>query len=394
LRILVLGAGGFIGGHTAAALRAAGHEALAGKIDFTRALRPEDWLPALQGIDAVVNAVGILRERGARSFNTLHYAAPRALFDACASAGVRRVVQVSALGADEAARSRFHRTKRGADEYLAGLDLDWAIVQPSLVFGEHGKSARLFALLAALPVTPLPGDGRQPLQPIHIDDLTEVIVKLVGVPMKIRLHAVGPLEINLREWLRILRAQMGLGRPRFLEVPLWAIPVERETLQMLQRGNTASPATIAQILRRTPRDPKDFVSPAEGKGLALRAKLDWLQPLLRASIGIVWIASGLVSVGLYPVEQSLAMLQRVGLTGSFATAALYGAAALDVALGIATFVSRRKGLWRLQMALILGYTAVISVFLPELWLHPFGPVLKNLPMLAALLLLHELDRRR
>jgi hypothetical protein len=280
------------------------------------------------------------------------------------------------------------------DEYLAGLDLDWAIVQPSLVFGEDGKSARLFALLAALPVTPLPGDGRQPVQPIHIDDLTEVIVKLVGVPMKIRLHAVGPREVSLREWLRILRAQMGLGRPHFIEVPLWAIPVERETLQMLQRGNTASSQTITQLLRRAPRDPKQFVSPAEGSALALRARLDWLLPLLRASIGLVWIVSGVVSLGLYPVELSLGMLQRIGLTGTSASAALYGAAALDIALGIASFTAKGKWLWRLQVALVLGYTAIISVFLPEFWLHPFGPVLKNLPMLAALLLLHELDRRR
>jgi len=394
LRILVLGAGGFIGSHAGAALRAAGHETVAGKLDFTRALKPEDWLAALEGMDAVLNAVGIIRERGNRTFNALHYAAPRALFDACARAGVRRVVQISALGADEAARSRFHRTKRGADDYLAGLDLDWAIVQPSLVFGEGGQSARLFALLAALPLTPLPGDGGQRVQPIHIDDLSEAIVKLVGVPMKIRLHAVGPREITLREWLRVLRAQMGLGQPRFVQVPLWVVPVERETLQMLSRGNTASPATMTQILRRAPRDPKQFLGTGEGAALALRARLDWLLPLLRGSIGVVWIASGAVSLGLYPVEESLAMLRRVGLTGTLAVSSLYGAAALDILLGIATFTLAAQWLWRAQIALILGYSAVISLFLPELWLHPFGPVLKNLPMLAALVMLHELAARR
>ena len=394
MRILVLGASGFIGAHACAALRAAGHEVFAGKVDFTRALRPEDWRGALQGVDAVVNAVGIIREQGRSSFKSLHYAAPRALFDACKAAGTRRVIQISALGADEAARSRFHRTKRGADDYLAGLDLDWAIVQPSLVFGEGGKSARLFTLLAALPVTPLPGDGRQAIQPIHIDDLAEAIVKLVGVPLKVRLQAVGPREITLREWLRILRAQLGLGRPRFLQVPLWAIPVERETLQMLQRGNTGSATTLAQLLRRAPRDPKQFVTAEQGAALALRTKLDWLIPLLRGSIGVVWIVSGAVSLGLYPLEESLAMLRRVGLAGSGALFALYGAAALDIVLGIATFLAKGKWLWRAQIALILGYTAIITVFLPELWLHPFGPVLKNLPMLAALVTLNELAARR
>jgi uncharacterized protein YbjT (DUF2867 family) len=392
LKVLVLGAGGFIGGHAAAALHAAGHQVVAGKLDFERALKPENWLPSVQGMDAVVNAVGIIRESGGRTFNALHYAAPRALFDACALAGVRRILQVSALGADESARSRFHRTKRGADDYLVSLDLDWAIVQPSVVYGEGGASARLLTLLAALPLTPLPGDGRQRLQPVHIDDLTEAIVKLVGVPTKVKLHAVGPREITLREWLHLLRAQMDLGQPRFVRIPLALVPAERETLQMLERGNTASPATITQLLRRPPRDPKDFVKPAEGRALAVRAKLDWLLPLLRASLAVVWIGSGVVSLGLYPVEQSLAMLARVGLGHPFV---LYGAAILDIALGAAIFVvRRRRWLWRLQMGLIVGYSAIIAVWLPELWLHPFGPLLKNLPMLAAIMALHELEERR
>ncbi len=185
------------------------------------------------------------------------------------------------------------------------LDLDWAIVQPSIVFGEGGGSARLFALLAALPITPVPGDGRQSVQPIHIDDLVEALVKLVGVPTKIRLHAVGPRAITLREWLRLLRAQMGLGRARFVQVPLWLVPVERETLQMLQRGNTASAETIAQLLRRAPRDPNDFLDARSRAAFAVQARLDWLLPLLRFSLGAVWIVSGVVSLGLYPIEESL-----------------------------------------------------------------------------------------
>ena len=64
----------------------------------------EVWLPRLAGVDAVVNAAGLLRESGAQRFDTVHVAAPTALFDACARCGVRRVVQVSALGADAGAR--------------------------------------------------------------------------------------------------------------------------------------------------------------------------------------------------------------------------------------------------------------------------------------------------
>ena len=75
--------------------------------------------------------------------------------------------------------------------------------------------------------------------------------------------------------------------------------------------------------------------------------------------------------------------------------ALYGAALLDLALGAATLFLRRgrRPLWLMQIGLILGYTALITVWLPEYWLHPYGPVLKNLPMLAAIWMLYAFERK-
>ena len=122
------------------------------------------------------------------------------------------------------------------------------------------------------------------------------------------------------------------------------------------------------------------------------ARLQWLLPVLRLSVALVWILTGIVSLGLFPVHDSLALLARTGLHGTPALVALYGAAALDLALGIAVLCWRSLWLWRVQILLILGYTAIISWKLPEFWLHPYGPILKNLPMLAVLWLLHEYDR--
>ena len=169
--------------------------------------------------------------------------------------------------------------------------------------------------------------------------------------------------------------------------------LDRDTLSMLERGNTADPAPLTALLHRAPRDPSAFVPASLAPALRDRARLRWLLPVLRLALAAVWIVTALVSVGLYPVEASYALRARTGIAGAAAPLALYGAAALDLLLGLATLLARRRRwVYAASMALILGYTAIITIALPEFWLHPYGPVLKNLPLLAALWLLWELDR--
>ena len=109
---------------------------------------------------------------------------------------------------------------------------------------------------------------------------------------------------------------------------------------------------------------------------------------------MVWIVTGIVSLGLYPVELSYQLLERVGVPRPLAPAFLYSAAALDLAFGLATLLMRhRKPLWLAQIAVILGYTAIITARMPEFWLHPYGPLLKNIPMLAGIYLLYRMERR-
>src|SRR5690242_8611160 len=134
--ILITGASGFIGSHLVVALAAAGHRIVCASrgqpgdirdskesqltyiaADFTRDFDMEVWKKRLAGIDVVINAAGILRKHGSQTFLALHDLAPRALFAACQAANVK-VVQISALGADENARSRYHLSKKAADEAL------------------------------------------------------------------------------------------------------------------------------------------------------------------------------------------------------------------------------------------------------------------------------------
>jgi DoxX-like family len=201
---------------------------------------------------------------------------------------------------------------------------------------------------------------------------------------------------------------MNLGAPRFLHVPMPLVRaaarigefvpgtlLDRESLGMLVRGNTASPDVFSAVLERPPREPASFVESDYASAIAAQARLRWLLPLLRAALAFVWIFTGVVSLALYPVAESFALLARVHLEGAAATIALYGAALIDILFGIGIYVLRRgrQWLWRAQMLVILAYTALITLFLPEFWVHPYGPVLKNLPLLAAILLLHEFEPR-
>src|SRR5690606_91596 len=242
MRILLTGATGFIGSRLLEALLARGHrvvmvsrrETMSGRPgvqhisrDFAHALNPSDWVGAVQDIDVVINAVGILREQRGQRIDALHHRAPAALFQAAAAAGVRRIVQISALGADEEATTAYHLSKKAADDVLASLPVEGVIVQPSLVFGQGGASTAMFTMQASQPVIPLPGRGDQLVQPVHVDDLVAVVVALATRKSAPRNHGsrrvavVGPEAMTLREFYRRLRTGMGMrSAARFVSVPM------------------------------------------------------------------------------------------------------------------------------------------------------------------------------
>lgn len=378
------------------------------EVDFAHDHSARDWLPRLQGVDAVVNAVGIITQAPGQEFDAIHVRAPIALFEACVQACVGRVVQVSAIGADERAAGAYHRSKHVADRVLAGSGLSAVVVQPSLVLSPAGPSTRLFASLAVLPLVPVPAAGRQRIQPVLLDDLCALLLAcLEHRSPPARVEAVGPERLELRAYLLRLRAIMGLRPAPVLPIPRWLVRLaarlpgllpgpapDTEMLGMLERGACGDPGPMTALLGRPPRPMADCA----GRGLrmlGLEMRLQWLLPLMRGSLALMWIITGVLSAGIYPVAASLEMLARTGLHGAWGLIALYGAALLDLAFGVATLAMRRRQwLYRAQLGLIAAYTVLITLHLPEYWLHPFGPILKNIPVMAMILALHELEDGR
>lgn len=367
--------------------------------------RPDDWRQSLQDIDAVINAVGIFHEQGKQSFDAIHVKGAIALFDAAVDAGVARIVQISALGADARADTGYQASKGLADERLAALPLRATSVRPSLVFAAQGRSTQWFLQLAAAPLTPLPAGGVQPVQPVHLRDLCDAVVMLLdeAAPPPV-LDVVGPQPMPLADYLRTLGGSMGT-RVRVAPVPVGVAMlfahiaarwpgslVTPDALRLLQRGNVGDAGALASLLGRAPRPAQGFIDPSQAQALRQQAQLRSLLPLLRVALAAMWLVTAWVSVFVYPLQASLDLLQRAHVPAAWAPPMLYAAALADALLGLAMLPARwRRQVYALQFALIVFYTAVISLFLPEFWAHPYGPVLKNLPLLALIGALYQLD---
>lgn len=426
-----------IGARVADALVAAGHSVVCGvrdpvaaaprlrgcrlaHLDFCGLRDVASMVPQLAGVDVVINAVGIFNDATGKEFQQLHTDAPVVLFKAAVAAGVRRIVQISALGADADAQSAYHRSKFAADETLLALPVSALIVQPSLVFAPEGRSTRFFAAWATLPVVLLPGAGAQRIQPVHIDDVVALIVTgALAAPARDpsaaarvaspRVAAVGKEPMTLKEYLAVLRHMAGGSYGWFVPVPMALVRLttrlsallpgslmNADALAMLERGNVAPSDRFESVVGRAPRALSQM--PVEPERFGATARLMWLLPLLRASIAVVWIWTAIVSAGLYPRASSLELLGRVGAPAALGPLLLYGAAFIDLVFGVLSLVwpSRlgpRARLWALQIGLIVLYTALISWRLPEFWLHPYGPLSKNLPMIALLVALLQFDGR-
>ncbi|HEY0075142.1 MAG TPA: complex I NDUFA9 subunit family protein [Abditibacteriaceae bacterium] len=273
MKIFLTGATGFIGGHVLQALVEQNHQVtclVRGQHTSSQRLlslpgvrllegewtTPESWIDQVAGHDVVINTVGIIREKRGATFEAVHTTAPIALFDAAGHAGAHKIIQISAMGADEEAVSRYHLSKRGADRHLARSGVPHVILRPSFVYGPGDHSMSFFARLAALPVTPVPGDGQYRFQPLLISDLVRAIIVAVEDPnmAAVTVDVGGSQILTFNTLLDVLARQRGKRQCALkLHIP-WPImrlvaiatdlmggrgPITHEELVMLKRGSFA-----------------------------------------------------------------------------------------------------------------------------------------------------------
>ena len=255
-RILILGGTGFVGRHICTRLSQAGWSAIVPSRSPAAArhlagLPRVDVVPGdvhdeatlirlLAGADAVVNLVAILHGSEA-AFEQVHVELPKKLARACAAAGVRRLVQVSALGAALDGPSMYQRSKARGEAVLhtqaaAGI-LDLTVLRPSVIFGAQDKFLNVFAQLQRMfPLIPLAGADTR-FQPVWVEDVAAAVMRCLQDDATIgqTFEACGPEVFTLRDLVRLAGQYAGVNQGRGRAVFALPMPLARVQAWVMER---------------------------------------------------------------------------------------------------------------------------------------------------------------
>ena len=275
MNIIIFGGSGFIGSRTVQILKEQGYQV------FTPDRRAFDFLHPnetaarrlLEGQDVLINCIGIM-SRHAEILETVHHHTPKQLAAWAKSAGVKRWVQLSALGADPSQPINFVGSKGRGDDAVTKSGIPIAIARPSVVYGRGGTSCELFIKLARFPLLLLPEGGRFHLQPVHLADIAEGLAKLAAQTDTGHsvINMTGRQPLTLAEYLTILRQTLHHKPPqRILPIPLRlidpALPlanilsngiISRDSFTLLKQDSCADYSDFAALLGREPLAAKNF----------------------------------------------------------------------------------------------------------------------------------------
>lgn len=418
MRILILGGYGFIGAQIMRACRAAGHDCVGlgrsadtGRrlvpdaawigADMARLDAPDQWMPHLAGIDAIVNAAGALQDGARDDLEAIHHRAIAALVAAGENSGVKRFVQISAPGANTNASTAFMRTKAAGDAAVRASSLEWIILKPGLVIGRgaYGGTA-LLRMLAGIPLaTPLVHALAQ-VQTVAIDDVAAAVVAALKgeAPMRRDYDLVEDAPHSLRDIVRAFRRQLGFAPaafepdlPEWTAGPVgaiadaagwlgWRSPLRSTALNVMREDVVADAAAWRAATGRSFASLDETLADIPGTAQErLFARAQLALPVMVVTLGLFWIVSGVI--GLLEFDRAAAHLR---VLGPAASTALVGAASLlDIAIGAAILfrpTARRACLASLLVAAL--YLVAGTITEPHLWFDPFGVLVKVFPAMS------------
>jgi len=292
--VLVLGGSGFVGRHVCEQLVRAGHRVTVPTRRATRAACVQT-LPGLTvletrhldlatltrlmaGHDAVVNLIAVLHGNEAR-FEQVHVQLPQRIAAAMQTAGLSRLVHVSALGAELHGPSMYQRSKARGETVLHAAGLALTVLRPSVIFGAEDKFLNLFAdLQRALPFMPLAGSGTR-FQPVWVNDVAAAIVRCLQDRRTIgqTVEACGPETFTLGELVQRAGQWAGVnggqGRP-VIPLPRWVGWLQALGMEwlpgepLMSRDNLASMKVDNVASGVLPGLPALGIAPAAPSGVA------------------------------------------------------------------------------------------------------------------------------
>ena len=290
MKAFLTGGTGFVGSHLLRRLLHEGHQvralvrtqgtltrSYAGILEEVEGdLASSDLSRSLQGCDVVINLVGIIYEQGGSTFEAVHHIGTRNLIAAARSNGVRRFVQMSALGARATHATAYHTTKFAAEEDVRSSGISFVILRPSLIFGPGSAFIKqMVGLIRAVPfIRPIAGTGEYRLRPIHVSDVVECFAQSLTNPAAANktVELVGGEELTLNQLastladcLKIHKVPVHIPMPAMKTVAAMVSllpvkpPVTLVQLRMLEEGSTADSGLMEQIFQLQPTGFRDGI---------------------------------------------------------------------------------------------------------------------------------------
>lgn len=275
MNILIFGSSGFIGKKVVDLLKSQNHTLITPSsrdIDFTKPseLDLAKIAQLMQNVDIVINMVGVMSHDKSLMEN-VHHHTPYKIATIAKSQGVKKWINLSALGADKNSEIAFVSSKGRGDNALLALNDERfrvKIARPSLVFGRGGASTELFLTLAKLPILLLPNGGKFAIQPVSVGDVAQGLVNLALSDGNLSdiINFTGEKVLTLAEYLSLLRTQvLHKNPPNILSLPMplaklsahllqpFSNMISVDSLVLLEQGNTGDNGDFSRLLGYQPR---------------------------------------------------------------------------------------------------------------------------------------------